>query len=587
MSSPGDVAAEREAAHQILRALPEEPAWAGKISIEVVRWDNPNSPTPMYANYPPQEAVSLGKPKPSECDLVALILWSRFGTPLAEPLKPDGTRFMSGTEWEFHDALAAKTPTLVYRRTEDPSVSLRDKEHDEKKRQLDLVDSFFDRFRGADGSLSAGYIAYENAAAFDRTFKGTIEGAIRQLLEKSERTQPWPEMVDRLRREVEAKDREIASLKRLVIRRSEPEPRGTLAGRGDRVFQPEPELTLSYVEDDRIAETERQPDVLAVAPVAPVTLIQPFASRDGTPESRTAWGVAAVGADTTPFTGAGITVAILDTGIDATHPAFAGVDVILRDFTGEGPGDTNGHGTHLAGTIFGRDVEGRRIGIAHGVRRALIAKVIGTNGGTTEGIVQALDWARSEGAHIVVLALNIDFASIQQRLQEEGLPASAALSRALDVYRANLQLFQALGSLIRASQGPILIAAAGNQGTHGTAVDIPASLDGFISVAAVAPGQYGLTAVPFSNTGATLAAPGTGVVSAHAGGGLQALSGTSMAAAHVAGVAALWAEKHALDGNVSSRRLEAAVVGSATTEPLQERTPRESVGAGVVRAPQS
>ena len=88
ISSPGDVEEERQAAHQILNRLPEEPAWAGKIAVRVIRWDNPHSPTPMYTNYSPQEAVNLNLPKPSECDLVILMLWSRFGK-LVTPRKDD------------------------------------------------------------------------------------------------------------------------------------------------------------------------------------------------------------------------------------------------------------------------------------------------------------------------------------------------------------------------------------------------------------------------------------------------------------------------------------------------------------------
>jgi subtilisin family serine protease len=81
-----------------------------------------------------------------------------------------------------------------------------------------------------------------------------------------------------------------------------------------------------------------------------------------------------VGADTSPFSGDGIVVAVLDTGIDASHPAFEGVDIVQKDFTGEGVGDQHGHGTHCAGTIFGRTSEGTRIGVAPGVKKALIGK---------------------------------------------------------------------------------------------------------------------------------------------------------------------------------------------------------------------
>ena len=184
LSSPGDVAAERQRAHEILRDLAEEPAWIGKISIEVVRWDNPRSPTPMYASYTPQQAINRGLPSPSACDIFVLILWGRFGTPLSEPLKDDGSRYLSGSEWEFSEALAAKVPILIYRRTEEPTVSLRDTQYIDKKKQLELVDAFFDRFKNPDGSLAAGYTPYESIAVFERQFKGTVENVIRYLVER-------------------------------------------------------------------------------------------------------------------------------------------------------------------------------------------------------------------------------------------------------------------------------------------------------------------------------------------------------------------------------------------------------------------
>jgi subtilisin family serine protease len=73
------------------------------------------------------------------------------------------------------------------------------------------------------------------------------------------------------------------------------------------------------------------------------------------------WGVRAIRADMSPYSGEGVIVAVLDTGIDAAHPAFAGMELVQRDFTGAGNGDVHGHGTHCAGTIFGRDVDGLRV----------------------------------------------------------------------------------------------------------------------------------------------------------------------------------------------------------------------------------
>src|SRR6185295_18073803 len=122
----------------------------------VVRWDNPLSPTPMYANLPPQEAVNRGLLKPSQCHLMVLVLWGRFGTPLAKPLRDDGSQYLSGTEWEYEDALRAEVPTLVYRRTDEPLVTLRDPDYADKKQQFERVEAFFERFKGIGGTLTGG-----------------------------------------------------------------------------------------------------------------------------------------------------------------------------------------------------------------------------------------------------------------------------------------------------------------------------------------------------------------------------------------------------------------------------------------------
>jgi hypothetical protein len=67
-----------------------------------VAWDKPGSRTPMLATLTPQEAINAGMTKPSQCDLVVVILWSRMGTALpAEYRKADGSSYLSGTEYEY------------------------------------------------------------------------------------------------------------------------------------------------------------------------------------------------------------------------------------------------------------------------------------------------------------------------------------------------------------------------------------------------------------------------------------------------------------------------------------------------------
>jgi subtilisin family serine protease len=342
----------------------------------------------------------------------------------------------------------------------------------------------------------------------------------------------------------------------------------------------------------------RREDVVAVAPVIPMKLIEP---RDVAPVAwpagdDIAWGVRAVGADTSPFDGDGIVVAVLDTGIDAAHPAFAGVDIVQKDFTGEGNGDTHGHGTHCAGTIFGRTTAGRRIGVAPGVKKALIGKVLGESGGSSEQIVSAIRWAVESGANVISMSLGMDFPGLVKEWQGRGLPVELATSRALEGYRANVLLFERLASLVRAmdafGQTTLIVAAAGNESRREVdpdfeiAVSPPAVADGVVSVAALGQDAAGLAIAPFSNTGATLCGPGVAIVSAKPGGGFATMSGTSMATPHVAGVAALWAQKLKAAGMLRAVDLVSRLVGSSVTEGLRAGFDPFDTGAGLVRAPQ-
>jgi subtilisin family serine protease len=339
--------------------------------------------------------------------------------------------------------------------------------------------------------------------------------------------------------------------------------------------------------------------VAAVAPVMPMKLIEPVdTGGEVQPASGgVTWGVRAVGADTSPFDGAGIVVAVLDTGIDAAHPAFAGMTLTRRNFTEEADEDRHGHGTHCAGTIFGRDVNGTRIGVARGVERAVIGKVLGEGGGGSDQVAEAIQWAVGEGAHIVSMSLGIDFPGfVKFLIASHGFPAERATTIALEGYRHNVRLFERLARFI-VSQGDfgrqvVLVAAAGNESArdgnpaYEVACAPPAVAEGMISVAALGQSGDTLRVASFSNTNATVAAPGVGVLSARRGGGLVAMNGTSMATPHVAGVAALWAQKLSNPGPLRASQLIARLVASGDTGSLAPDFDPDDVGTGLVRAPQ-
>src|SRR5262245_43299033 len=146
----------------------------------------------------------------------------------------------------------------------------------------------------------------------------------------------------------------------------------------------EPVLESAPMTAKEAADLHRDPEVLVVSDAMPLKLVAPVGSPEPTPAAGgNAWGIEAVGAHTSPFTGSGVTVAVLDTGINPNHVAFQGVQLERRNFTQGGEDDEHGHGTHCAGTIFGRDVNGMRIGVARGVTRALIGKVLGPDGGSS------------------------------------------------------------------------------------------------------------------------------------------------------------------------------------------------------------
>jgi subtilisin family serine protease len=242
------------------------------------------------------------------------------------------------------------------------------------------------------------------------------------------------------------------------------------------------------------------------------------------------WGLQAIGATTSVADGSGVQVAVLDTGVATTHPDLQSRIAAAQSFVaGQTVEDGHGHGTHCCGTIAGpvTPVSGRRYGVAP---RALlyVGKVLGNDGrGADRSILAGIDWAVRSGCKVVSMSLGSDVATVSPTYETIGQRALRA--------------------------GTLIVAAAGNNANRPHSdgfVGQPANAPSVLAVAALDPT---LSIAYFSARSATppggqidLAAPGVSVYSTAPGGGYQMMSGTSMATPHIAGLAALHAQRTGL-----------------------------------------
>lgn len=278
------------------------------------------------------------------------------------------------------------------------------------------------------------------------------------------------------------------------------------------------------------------------------------------------------------FTGKGVKVAVVDTGIDPQHPDFAGRILAFTSFVGGNGEDDHGHGTHVAGIIAGSGEAsgGKYRGVAP---EALIlsAKVLKADGsGMMSDVMAGIEWAVEQGAKIINLSL--------------GSPGPCDGTDALSVM---------CDAAVKA--GVVVCAAAGNDGPHPGTVGSPGCAREVITVGASNDNDQ---VAPFSSRGPTadgrtkpdILFPGVGIVSCRASGTSMgnpldnfytSASGTSMATPHASGVAALLLQAYP---DLTPAQIKAKMMNSALNLNLDPNTQGagrgDALGALEIEAPQ-
>ncbi|HSL00762.1 MAG TPA: S8 family serine peptidase [Rubrobacteraceae bacterium] len=283
-------------------------------------------------------------------------------------------------------------------------------------------------------------------------------------------------------------------------------------------------------------------------------------------ESEFTWGLQATKSSASRFSGRGVRVAVLDTGLDLQHPDFQRRSITSRSFImGEEVQDGHGHGTHCIGTACGPRQPGQspRYGIAY-TSEIFVGKVLSNRGsGTDGGILAGINWAISNGCRVI----------------------SMSLGAATRPGQGFSPIFEAVARRALAA-GTLIIAAAGNESNRPQVVapvGHPANCPSIMAVAALdAQGQvafFSCGSVNHPGGGVDIAGPGVSVRSSWPRPIVyRAINGTSMATPHVAGIAALHAEANP---GVRGRALGQVLFESARRQTLLST----DVGVGLVQAP--
>lgn len=337
---------------------------------------------------------------------------------------------------------------------------------------------------------------------------------------------------------------------------------------GTRVY---PNLGVVYGTVDRagLAALRTDPTVRRVVSAPQFSLIRPVSGAAAVQlTNEHTWGLRALEIPqlwAQGLTGAGVRVAHLDTGVDAVHPALRTAVVAYAEFGPDGrvvpnatPRDSDqrdAHGTHTAGTIAGRPVAGRHVGVAPDVE--LCSAMVIEGGDVVARILGGMDWAVGERVRVLSMSLGLrgilnDFLAI------------------VDVLRANRVL-------------PVIAIGNEGPGTSRSPGNYPKSLSvgAYDEQGEVADYSSSQRFVRRSQPLVPdIVAPGTEVISAAPNAGWHVLSGTSMATPHVAGLAALLLQARPA---ATVAHVERAIFGSADRGTMD----RERVNRGAVNGPRA
>lgn len=235
-----------------------------------------------------------------------------------------------------------------------------------------------------------------------------------------------------------------------------------------------------------IARIEEEQFFPAPTPIGTFSLKAPHSFSAPT-QMEQPWGIGAVKADVawSVTRGEGVKVAVIDTGLDQSHPALSGRFIKGASFMGGAQDDFKdevGHGTHVAGTVLADGLNGGLVGVAPEAT-LYSAKVCGALGCSTVAIAQAVDWAVAEGVDVINMSLGGPFMTFGEKKAYDAAEAA----------------------------GVMIVAASGNNGTG--RVSYPAAYTTTLAVGALNPD---LTKAPFSDWGPELdvVAPGVEVLSA-------------------------------------------------------------------------